>query len=66
LAIFILAARAVDETITKNVIVDASVAPDDIRRWTCKALHSVFGRWALYSATRQKFKKINYGFNSNN
>lgn len=47
LAVFILSAGAIDETVTKHVIVDTSVAANYIRCWARETFHSVLCRWAL-------------------
>ncbi|KAK4016067.1 hypothetical protein OUZ56_031028 [Daphnia magna] len=49
LAVFILSAGAIDETITKHVIVDTSVAANYIRCWARETFHSVLCRCVTFS-----------------
>ena len=57
LAVFVFSARTIDETITKDVIVDTSVAAHNVGCRAREALHSVLCRWALYIQERKKERK---------
>ena len=51
LAVLILGAGTVDEAVTEDVVVDATVSAHQIGRRTSEAFHAVFGRRALCKQT---------------
>lgn len=48
LSVFIGTFGAINKSIAEDMVVNATIAPLAIWRWTCKSLHAVSGGWTFY------------------
>lgn len=58
LSVFIGTFGAINKSIAEDVVVNATIAPLAIRRWTCKSLHAVSGGWTFYWIEKQSLLMI--------